>query len=231
MTMTDDTLSAATVAAWLTDHPDFLADHPELLERLRIPHATDGTSLIEHQVSVLQDKVAELKGRLQQYRETAARNESLLASIHSVQLEMLQAGSVNELLSGLQRRLEQEFRCQHVSLGLFDPEGLTDHAIVVSLAEPSARELFSELAGSDEPVCGRLRRERLVKLFGDRADAVQSAAVATLDRQVLLGLLALGSTDPDKFYPGMGTLFLSLLSQTLGHCLALHLPELQQQRA
>lgn len=226
-----DTLNDAAVKQWLERHPEFLSEHPDLLERLKIPHGVEGTSLIEHQVSVLQDKVSELKRKLQHYHDTAAQNEQLLSRIHAIQLDMMQAESLTDLLVGLRRRLEAEFDCQQVIVALFDGEGLPAEAGVVSLAGDQARELFAELATAAEPVCGRLRRERLALLFGEAAADIQSAAVATLDRQVMLGLLALGSRDEHKFHPGMGTLFLSLLAQTLGHCLAQHLPEQQQQQA
>jgi uncharacterized protein YigA (DUF484 family) len=41
---------------------------------------------------------------------------------------------------------------------------------------------------------------------------VQSTALLPLAGR---GMLAIGSTDPNRFYPGMGTLFLRLMSEAL----------------
>ena len=61
--------------------------------------------------------------------------------------------------------------------------------------------------------------EKLELLFGEQAKQIQSAALAPLDDQAELGLLALGSKHEEKFHPGMGTLFLDLLGQMLGQAM------------
>jgi hypothetical protein len=82
------------------------------------------------------------------------------------------------------------------------------------LREPGAAAVpeFAELLRQHEPVTGRLSIARLERLFGEQAEEVRSAAVMPLDD---LGLLAIGSTDPDHFQPGMGTLFLKMIAATV----------------
>ena len=224
-----DTLSPEQVERFLADNPNFLADHPQVLDSLKIPHATEGTSLIEHQVAVLQDQVRDLRRQLHQFRAVAAENEALLARMHQFQLEMVQSDNLGELLDAVERRLRQEFDCRHVALALYDTGGMPEHPLLVKLTDE--RDPFEQFAGAAEPVCGRLRGERLQVLFGAGAGEVQSAAIASLDRGVAMGLLALGSRDEHKFHPGMGTLFLSLMAQTLGHCLAQRMPDSEQRLA
>ena len=71
---------------------------------------------------------------------------------------------------------------------------------------------FAEFLQAGEPLCGRLQADKLDLLFGARAAEVQSSALLPLGTR---GMLAIGSSDANRFYPGMGTLFLRLLSETL----------------
>jgi uncharacterized protein YigA (DUF484 family) len=45
------------------------------------------------------------------------------------------------------------------------------------------------------------------------------------------GMLAIGSCDPARFYPGMGTLFLDLLANVVTSRLALETPAQQRKSA
>jgi uncharacterized protein YigA (DUF484 family) len=76
---------------------------------------------------------------------------------------------------------------------------------------------FAEFRRAADPLCGRVQPEKLALLFGTRADEVQSAALLPLEGR---GMLAIGSADADRFYPGMGTLFLRLMAEALGASLA-----------
>jgi uncharacterized protein YigA (DUF484 family) len=76
---------------------------------------------------------------------------------------------------------------------------------------------FSEFLQKSEPVSGRLSAEKLQRLFGDEAANVHSVAMMRLGD---CGILAIGSADPDHFQPGMGTLFLKMISATITAALA-----------
>src|SRR6202012_5659249 len=80
--------------------------------------------------------------------------------------------------------------------------------------EPGGRASIPEFAdflAHHEPISGRLTHERLQRLFGQHAGEIRSAAVMPLGE---LGLLAIGSKDPDHFQPGMGTVFLKMIAAT-----------------
>ena len=61
-------------------------------------------------------------------------------------------------------------------------------------------------------ICGRLQPEKNALLYGPRAEEVQSSALLPLPG---LGLVAVGSRDGNRFYPGMGTLFLRMMGEAL----------------
>jgi len=52
-------------------------------------------------------------------------------------------------------------------------------------------------------------------LFGTEANDIGSVALVPLGEKGSLGLLALGSTDRDRFHPGMSTEFLGRLAELI----------------
>ncbi len=93
--------------------------------------------------------------------------------------------------------------------------------------EPDLQQFQSHL-DKGETVCGRLNRNKLDFLFGQRAQWVQSTALIPLGDD---GLMAVGSSDPARFYPGMGTLFLDLLATVVTSRLATEEPRAQRRSA
>jgi uncharacterized protein YigA (DUF484 family) len=71
---------------------------------------------------------------------------------------------------------------------------------------------FTEFLKRGEPLCGRLQQDKLDALFGDRAGEVQSAVLLSIGN---VGMLAIGSLDPNRFHPGMGTVFLRLIAEAM----------------
>jgi hypothetical protein len=60
-----------------------------------------------------------------------------------------------------------------------------------------------------------LGENKLEFLFGSKARWVQSTALVPLGEKGEHGMMAIGSSDPARFYPGMGTLFLDLLANVI----------------
>ena len=214
--MNDEVISEAEVVDYLRDHPDLLVAHPELLEVLEVPHAVDGTaSLIEHQVAVLRDKSRRLNDKLRAYHDAAAENEALLRRVHDLYLEMIGADSVDALLAQVRGSLRKRFGCDFAAVAVFGP---APTAGVVGLDDEAA-QVFARFRENGGSVCGRIGADRLAALFDDEsAAAIESAALVPMGIEPF-GLLALASRDADKFYPGMGTLFIDLLGQMLGESL------------
>jgi uncharacterized protein len=57
-------------------------------------------------------------------------------------------------------------------------------------------------------------------LFGAEANDIGSVALVPLGDHGSLGLLALGSTDRDRFHPGMSTEFLARMAELIADALA-----------
>ncbi len=208
-------ISHEEVLKYLQANPEFIADHPELLDVLSLPHATSTTSLVEHQVSVLQDKNRMLRKQLDEYRDLAAQNEQRLEKLFALSLDLFTLDSMEALKSAAESRLRSDFECDAVCIAYFSdqPESL------FQTVSPADSQHWRDVFERDGAICGRIKTERLRGLFGDAVEDISSAVVAPLDHASDLGLLALGSRDENRFHPGLGTLFPSLLAQVLGQCM------------
>jgi hypothetical protein len=65
------------------------------------------------------------------------------------------------------------------------------------------------------PVCGQLSDTQMDYLFGAQAEDVGSAALLPLRSDDILGVLAIGSSDKQRFHADMGTEFLIQLAEVV----------------
>jgi uncharacterized protein YigA (DUF484 family) len=71
----------------------------------------------------------------------------------------------------------------------------------VIAADDARLASFRDALADGEPICGRLHPDKHALLYGVRAEEVQSSALLPLPG---VGLVAVGSHDPNRFFPGMG---------------------------
>ena len=77
--------------------------------------------------------------------------------------------------------------------------------------------------GGDSCSChNELDDELLNCLFADKAPSIKSCALVALDAPHRIGLIALGSSEQDRFTPQMGTLILSRLGEQFTATLQRH---------
>ncbi|GEA12100.1 hypothetical protein KUL49_24750 [Alteromonas sp. KUL49] len=78
----DYSLSAEEVSEYLLTNPDFFTKHPEVTEKLVIPHTQKGSvSLVEIQGELLRKKTRQLNYKLNQLVTIAKQNEKFTACI------------------------------------------------------------------------------------------------------------------------------------------------------
>ena len=208
-------LDSETVAAYLRLHPEFFIDHEELIPELRIPHQPgNAVSLVERQVKLLRERNIEMRHRLSQLMDVARDNDRLFDKTRRLVLDLLDAGSLEEVVSAVEDSLRHEFQVPYVSLILFS-EATLPVGRCVSTAE--AKQNIGGLLEGGKTICGVLRPHELSFLFGEDGPSVGSAAVVSLDDQ--LGVLAIGSRDPQHYKSSLGTLFLGYIAEVLARVL------------
>ncbi|MGV8940564.1 MAG: DUF484 family protein [Lysobacter sp.] len=220
MSDTIETLGAHDVAAWLRRHPTFLRQFPDLSLTLVVPREEgSAASLASYQLEVLRDKNRELSKRLRELFGNAQENERLAVRTHQLALALMRQDNAADTVRAMAATLAEDFNGDLVRLVLFQPvPGLveTDWLQMVDASDVRLHA-FRDCLADGEPLCGRLQPEKHDLLYGVRAEEVQSTALLPLPN---LGLIAVGSHDPNRFFPGMGTLFLRMMGEALETALA-----------
>lgn len=217
--MDDDKTSLKEVVAnYLRKNPDFLDEFPDILEQLHLNHNSGvAASLIERQVDQLRQKNEELDRQLSRLVHVASENEELMSRLHQLTVDLLSIDSRKEFFTHLGNSLLNDFNADILQICLFDEAIATEAGEDVThiQAEDPDIEPFQAHLEKDHTVCGRLGENKLEFLFGSKARWVQSTALVPLGEKGEHGMMAIGSSDPARFYPGMGTLFLDLLANVI----------------
>lgn len=208
----------AVVIRWLREHPDVLSRYPEVVEILEVPHDTgSAVSLVAYQVAILRKRNAALHGRMQELVANARENEDVTQNLHRLALTVMDCTSADEILGGLYQGLREDFGADFAALRLFGPPL---HAADANLAE--FQELTEHGRASLEPVlaagipqCGPANQAQLQPLLGEQSVDVGSCALVPLGSPHAIGVLVVGSRDPNRYHRAMGTLFLRRLGEIL----------------
>ena len=232
--MSDDRTLEDVVVDYLQNHPDFLEQRPDALANLDLAHRSgEAVSLIERQVEVLRTRNAELEKQLASLVRVATENEQLVTRLHRLTIELMPVAERSDFFTQLGNRLLNDFNADILQICLFDSELAKEAGedVVAIDAEDPEVKAFAPLLQKKNATCGRLNESKMNFLFGSKARWVQSVALVPLGEKGELGLMAIGSSDQARFYPGMGTLFLDLLAEVIAARLSLDEPEEQRRTA
>lgn len=206
-------MNADDVARYLRDHPDFLSDHGELFTELTVPHPQhDGQaiSLAERQLHALRDKIRLLEAKLAELIRFGEENDEISEKVHRLSLLLLEAHGYEGVRHELFSSMQQDFAIPHVALRIWNSvlaRGDDDFSPVAEGVRLFAADLR-------HPYCGAPSNIEVLSWFGEAAPHVRSVALMPLRRQTrVVGLLALGSEEPERFYPEMGTLYLGRIGE------------------
>ena len=209
-------LTAMDVASFLRRHPGFLSEFPDIALTLVVPREQGSTtSLASYQLEVLRDKNHELNQRLHDLIETATDNEQLVVRVHSLTVALMREKTLGDTVRRVVAGLTEDFHTELVRLALFRaPSQDLAPADWLIAAPRDAKQWapFHEFLERTEPLCGRLQPEKLDTLFGAKSNDVKSAVLVPIDG---MGMLAVGSSDANRFHPGMGTVFLKLIAEAI----------------
>ena len=209
----EDRHGAHEIAAWLRRHPNFLQQFPDLALTLVVPREQgQAASLAGYQLEILREKNRELNRRLHELFANAQDNERLAVRTHQLTLALMRERTAAGTARAMAASLEEDFAGDLVRMVLHAPvEGLDAGDWLQTVPEGDPRLApFRDCLKDGTPICGRLQPDKHALLYGARADEVQSTALLPLPG---LGLLAVGSRDPNRFFPGMGTLFVRMMGE------------------
>jgi uncharacterized protein YigA (DUF484 family) len=199
------------IARFLRTHPKFFDQHPELLESIHVPHPYGGRAipLSERQTVALREKVKLLEGKLAEIIRFAEENDVISEKVHRLSVALCGARDFPALAHSLYFHLREDFAVPHVALRIWAKAVPADFQEAAAVSE--AQRL--QAGGMATPQCGTASGSPFAPWFGEAAEHVRSLALVPLGQSTVFGLLALGSEDPQRFYPEMGTLYLRRIGE------------------
>jgi hypothetical protein len=199
------------IARFLRTHPKFFDQHPELLETIYVPHPYGGRAiaLSERQTVALREKVKLLEGKLAEIIKFAEENDAIGEKVHRLSVALAGARDFPALVHSLYFHLREDFAVPHVALRLWGKSAPADFQEAEAVSEAQRQQAESMPA----PQCGVAAGSVFASWFGEAADHVRSLALVPLGQGAAFGLLALGSEDPQRFFPEMGTLYLRRIGE------------------
>ena len=213
-----------SVARYLQQNPEFFERHQALLARLRLPHSRGGStiSLVERQIEVMRERHAALEQKLAELVRVARDNDAIADRFHRFARRLLRAESRAAALTAIEASLHDDFDAFHSVLLLVSEtpqESMQRFPRSVAPDDPSLKS-FESLFASAKPRCGQVRDSQRDFLFGSDANDIGSVALVPLGEKGSMGLLALGSTERDRFHPGMSTEFLARMADLIADAVA-----------
>jgi len=217
-------ITAQDIIAYLRQHPDFLDSHPEALRLLRAPSREIGGDVVDFQHFQIERLRRDLARIGTEHRTLIAASRGNLASqgrVHKAVIAILAAPSFEQLLQTVTTDLAV----------LLDVDVVT--IAVESTAAPAGRlslqgiHLLKDgtvdaLLGAERTALLRANAAGEAVLFGSAVGLVRSQALLrlTFGRGAPIGLLCLGTRQPGRFRPGLGTEGLCFLARALGITIA-----------
>jgi len=195
------------VEAFLTAHPDFLQDRPALLAALNLPHGGQGAvSLVERQVAILRERNITSRQKLAELSDIGKENDRLLNATRDTILALLSAETKTDIAVIWEQQVLSTFGAELGSLVWFDPDNQDN------LAQSVAQKLLAR----GDTISGVLRPEEMEALFPS-VTCEGSVALSSIRRQEeVVGVIAVGATNTQRYQPEDGTLFLDYLAEVIG---------------
>ena len=213
-------MKSSEVAQYLLDNPQFFEEHADLLTNIVIPHPHGGRaiSITERQMLALRDKNKQLEVKMNELLQFGEENDSISEKMHRLGVAMIAAASFQSVLHTLNFHLRDDFSIPHVALRLWNRPDNADE--LPEFTEVSAElQAFAETLG--QPYCGSTSGFETSSWFGEASKQVRSQAlIAMRNGGGTIGMIALGSEDAQRFYAGMGTLYLERLGEMASAALA-----------
>lgn len=207
------------VLAYLRRHPDFLDRHPEVLRVLRAPTREIADNVFDFQHFLLERQRADLARVDTEHRTLIAASRGNLATqgrVHKAVLAILAAGSFEQLLQTVTTDLAVLLDVDIVTIGVESTAAPANRLPLhgIRLLKNGA---VDALLGAERNILLRANAAGEALLFGAAAGLVRSQALLRLGfgRNNPLGILCIGTRQPGRFHPGLGTELLTFLARAL----------------
>jgi uncharacterized protein YigA (DUF484 family) len=216
--------SEQEVVKYLTEHANFFKTHPDLLATMYIPslHGGGTVSLAERQQLVQRDKIRALETKMAELIQYAKENDAISENVHKFTTQLIRETEFESLLLTITHAMRQDFQVPYTGIRLWaQASSIVNKNNRVFNAVDVELNLWAESLA--DPYCGLQPGLDFVTWFGENAIPKSFALIALRNKDKVFGLLALASDDEKRFYPEMGTMYLSRMGELIGGCLQQHI--------
>lgn len=213
-------LNSEEVARYLQNNPQFFEEHADFMSHVVIPHPHGGRaiSITERQMLTLRDKNKQLESKLNELMEIGKGNDAISEKMHRLGVAMIAVSTFQSVLHTLNFNLRDDFAIPHVALRLWDRPASSEE-LPEFAAVSEELQVFAETL--TQPYCGSTASFETSLWFGEASPHMRSQAlIAMRNGGGTIGMIALGSEDAQRFYSGMGTLYLERLGEMASAALA-----------
>jgi uncharacterized protein YigA (DUF484 family) len=205
------------VARYLEEHPEFFEEYAELLGAMQIPHPHGGRAIpiAERQMLTLREKSRALEGKLRELVQFGEENDSISERVHRITLALLAARDLPLLLDAVYINLHEDFAVPAVALRLWMKAAARERIEFADVGQEVRvfADSITDPYFSEHPILDT------GAWFEDASAEVRSLVYVPLRIERSVGLLMLGSEDPQRFSADKGTLYLTRLGEVVSMAL------------
>lgn len=209
--MTDNALSPQQVADFLRDHPDFFTAHADVFANMHVPHPHGGgaISLGERQILMLRERNREQEWRLNELIHNANANEGISTRLTLWCARLLAETQIDRIPGEIALGLAREFDLNEVGLRLWRLAGLQESGY----GEPVSEDVRTFADSLKTPYCGTDTEFEAASWLTAKPRSLALIPLRPGTDAPTVGLLVLGSDDPERFAPDMSTTFLDTVGK------------------
>jgi len=218
------TLDATQIAEYLKKNPDFFENNIALLTDVALPHPHGGqaVSISERQVLALREKNRLIETKLAELIQFGEENDAISEKIHRLSCALIACRSIDDVLATVTSHMQETFVVPHALIRLWHP------SLISAAPSEATLETTTEVRDFVEamkiPYCGHHPVYETNRWFGEMAPHLKSFAMARLTGDETLGVLLLASEDGQRFYPEMGTLYLTRIAELISAAIKAQVP-------
>ena len=201
------------IVEFLKRNPDLFQRQPELLELVTLSDARGTSSLLERQIDVLKERLQAYQSQQFELIDIARENEQISDSFSNIVCQLIGYRNLSEFAGEFPLALRRTFSIDEVSFK-------TASAVQ---QRPDDKKSFDDALrrlSNKQAMCDNRWPNSIIALFF--SPKIKSAAlIPMLDaEQTILGILALGSSEADRYTHDLGTAHLDRLGVMAGICLS-----------
>ena len=213
-------ITAAEVAEYLGQNPNFFIQHPETLVNQLPPGRDLGDGVVDFQSALigrLREDVAGHTDRQRELLDTSRANLTIQTRVHECVLAMLNARSFEKVIEAIATDFTVLLDLDVTALCIEAQDGGWSGGAAAQGLRVISSGVVDALLGVNEDTILRGHMTGDPKVYGEAAGLVRSEALVRLQISPATppAMLAFGSRDPEKFHPGQAVELMAFLAAAL----------------